>query len=90
MTTNAAWIQVDPQRMRAFRDEAIARLKRAAAEWCWTSPPRSASIRTEFARWRIWPAWPIEIGQPVLRAVNMDVYRVLKLLKLAQRFTILT
>ena len=26
----------------------------------------------------------------VLRAVNMDIYRVLKLLKLAQRFTILT
>jgi anti-anti-sigma regulatory factor len=91
MTTNATWIQVDPQRMQAFRDEAIARLTRAAGEVVldFSSVKRIDTNGVRALEELAGRADEKSINL-VLRAVNMDVYRVLKLLKLAQRFTILT
>jgi anti-anti-sigma factor len=91
MTTDAMWIQVDPEHTQAFRDEAIERLTRADGEVVldFTSVKRidtnGVRVLEELAGMADEKSVKL-----VLRAVNMDVYRVLKLLKLAQRFTVLT
>lgn len=91
MTTDAMWIQVDPEHTQAFRDEAIERLTRADGEVVldFTSVKRidtnGVRVLEELAGMADEKSVKL-----VLRAVNMDVYRVLKLLRLAQRFTVLT
>ena len=91
MTTNSVRIQVDPKHTQAFRDEAIERLTRADGEVV-LDFSSVKQIDTDGVR-----ALEELVGlaeeksvKLVLRAVNINVYRVLKLLKLAQRFTVLT
>ena len=91
MTTNAMWIQVDSEHTEALRDEAIERLTRAEGDVVldFSSVKRldvdSVRLLEELAG--LADEKSVKL---VLRAVNMDIYRVLKLLKLAERFTVLT
>jgi anti-anti-sigma regulatory factor len=88
MTTNAMWIRVDAERVAdILRHEALEKLNSAEGELVldFSSVER---IDTEVAKALEELAGkaatrPVKV---VLHGVNVDVYRVLKLLKLAQRF----
>jgi len=91
MTTNAMWIQVDSEHTEAFRDEVIARLTRAeddvVLDFSFVKRLDTKGVRVLEELAGLAEDQSVKL---VLRAVNMDVYRVLKLLKLAERFTVLT
>lgn len=94
MTTNAEWIQVEPDRvLQALQQEAANRVK---------SAPAQSEVTLDFASVaRIDPKVVGALEQlaglaedrsvkVVLRGVNGDIYKVLKLLRLTQRFSFLT
>ncbi len=91
MTTNTVWIQVDPGNMQGFRDAAAERLTREDGEVVldFSAVKRidTNGVRTLEDLAGLADEQSVRL---VLCAVNMDIYRVLKLLKLAQRFTIRT
>ena len=92
MTTNAVWIKVDPERpVHALQQEAVEKVKSAEGEVVldFSSVLRidSSAVRALDELAALAEVRSVKI---VLCAVNVDVYRVLKLLKLAQRFSFLT
>jgi len=92
MTTNAAWITVDPQRVvSALQHDAVEKVSSGEREVTldFSSVPRidgnAVSALEELARLADDRSATI-----VLRGVNVDIYRVLKQLRLTQRFRFLT
>ena len=91
MTTNAVWIRVDPEHpAQALQQEAVEKVNRAEGEVVLdfssvlridSTVVRALEELAELAHDR-----SVKI---VMCAVNVDVYRVLKLLKLTQRFSFL-
>lgn len=91
MTTNAVWIHVDPEHVIQVLQEAVEKVNRGESE---VVLDFSSVLRID----------PSVIGameelaglaagrsvKVVLRAVNVDIYRALKLVKLAQKFSFLT
>ncbi len=91
MTTNTVWIQVDPGNMQGFRDAAAERLTRENGEVVLDfSAVKRIDTNGVRALEDLAGLADEQSVRLVLCAVNMDIYRVLKLLKLAQRFTIRT
>lgn len=92
MTTNSAWIRVDTEGpLCARRPEAEEKVKGAEGEVVldFSSVLRidSSVVRELEGLAGMADEKSVKI---VLRAVNVDIYKVLKLLNLAQRFTFLT
>jgi len=88
MTTSAVWIQVDPEHVVHALQEAVEKMNHGEAEVVldFSSVPRidpgAVAAMEELAG--------LAAGrsvQVVLRGVNADIYRVLKLVKLAQKFS---
>jgi anti-anti-sigma regulatory factor len=79
MTTNAVWVKVDPE--RAWQQEVKIAEGQVVLDFSSVRRIDASVVRAleELAGRNI-----------VLRAVNTDIYKVLKLLKLADRFTFLT
>jgi anti-anti-sigma regulatory factor len=92
MTTNAHWIKVDSERVvHTLQQEAVAKVNAAEGEVVldFSRVPR---IDSSIAR-ALEELAGLADGRSVkvvLRAVNVDIYRVLKLLKLTQRFSFQT
>jgi anti-anti-sigma regulatory factor len=89
MTTNAQWIKVDPERVvHTLQQEAVEKVNRAEGEVVldFSAVPRidSSVVRALEELAGLADDRSLKI---VLRGVNMDMYKVLKLLKLAQRFS---
>jgi anti-anti-sigma regulatory factor len=91
MTTNVLWIPVDPEHVDVWQEEAAEKLNRAESEvvldFCSVNRIDSNGVMALEELARLADERSTKV---VLRAVNIDIYRVLKLLKLAHRFTILT
>ena len=92
MTTNVVWIKVDPERpVHALQQQAVEKVKSAEGEVVldFSSVLRidSSVVRALEALAGLADGKSVKV---VLRAVNVYIYRVLKLLKMAQRFTFLT
>jgi anti-anti-sigma regulatory factor len=92
MTTNGVWIKVDPERVvDALQHEAVEMVNGAESEVVLDFSsvlridPSVAGAMEELAG-----RADDKSVKVVLRAVNMDIYKVLKLLKLTQRFSFLT
>jgi anti-anti-sigma regulatory factor len=92
MTTNAAWITVDPERVaNVLQQDAVERVESGEREVILdfssvlTIDGNAVSALEELARLADDRSAVI-----VLRAVNVDIYRVLKQLSLSQRFRFLT
>ena len=57
----------------------------------WISPRYCGLIRRLSSRWKSWPVARTKKAVKVgLRGVNVEIYKVLKLVKLASRFSFLT
>jgi anti-anti-sigma regulatory factor len=89
MTTNAHWIKVDPERVvHTLQQDAIEKVNAAEGEVVldFSGVPRidSSVVRALEELAALAGNRSVKV---VLRAVNMDIYRVLKLLKLTQRFS---
>ena len=80
MTTNAAWIQEAVEKVRGGESEVILDFSSVLR-----IDSNAVGALEELAG--LADARSVKV---VLRAVNVDIYRVLKLLKLTQRFTFLT
>ena len=92
MTQNAVWIKIDPERVvHTLQQEAVEKVKSGEGEVVldFSSVLRidASVVRAMEELAGLADDRSVKI---VLRAVNMDIYKVLKLLKLAQRFTFLT
>ena len=92
MIANAEWIKVDPECVvRALQQEAVEKVNSAASEVVldFSSVPRIDSnvVRAMEELAGLADGRSVKI---VLRGVNMDIYKVLKLMRLAQRFSFLT
>ena len=91
MTDNAEWVEIDPERvLQTLQQEAVDKVNSAPGEVVldFSSVPR---IDTN-AVGGLEQLAGLAAGKSVkvvLRAVNVDVYKVLKLLKLAGRFSFL-
>ena len=89
MTTHAEWIKIDPERLLcALRQEAVENINNGLGEVIldFSSVHRVDSIAVEALEELsgLAEARSVKIA---LHAVNLDVYKVLKLLKLTQRFS---
>ena len=92
MTTNAAWITVDPKRViNALQQEAVESVNGGQSQVIldFSSVLRidADAVRAMEELAALADSKKVEV---VLRAVNVDIYRVLKLLRLTQRFCFLT
>jgi len=92
MTTNAVCIKLDPERLaHALRQEAVEKVNCAEGEVVLDFSsvlridPNVIRAMEELAD--VADARPAKI---VLRAVNTDIYKVLKLVRLTQRFSFLS
>jgi len=92
MTTNDVCIKLDPERVApALQQEAVAAVNNAPGEVVLDFSsvlridPNAVGAMEELAGLA-----DDKSVKVVLRAVNMDVYKVLKLVKLTQRFSFLT
>ena len=88
MTTNAQWIKVDPERVvHTLQQGAVEKVNHAEGEvgLDFSAVPRIDSnvVRALEELAGLADDRSLKV---VLRGVNMDIYKVLKLLKLAQRF----
>ena len=92
MTTNAASIQVGPDPVfTALQQEAVEKLNRGESEVVLDfSAVRRIDGNAVGALEELAGLADARSVKVVLRAVNVDIYRVLKLLKLTQRFSFLT
>jgi len=91
MTTNAVWMKVDPERvLYALQHEAAEKVKSAGSELVldFSSVPRidPGAVKALEEVARLAADQSVKV---VLCGVNVDIYRVLKLVKLAQRFEFL-
>jgi anti-anti-sigma regulatory factor len=89
MTTNAQWIKLDPERVvHTLQQEAVEKVNHAEGEVVldFSGVPRidSNAVRALEKLAGLADGRSLKV---VLRGVNMDIYKVLKLLKLAQRFS---
>jgi anti-anti-sigma regulatory factor len=92
MTTNARWIKVDPERVvHALQRETVEKINAAEGEVVldFSGVPRidSNAVRALEELAALADERSVKV---VLRAVNMEIYRVLKLLKLTRRFAFQT
>jgi anti-anti-sigma regulatory factor len=91
MTSNAEWIKIDPERvLQAVQQEAVDKVNSAPGEAVldFSSVPR-IDTNAVGALDRLAGLAAGKSVKVVLRGVNVDVYKVLKLLKLAERFSFL-
>ena len=91
MTTHAEWIKIDPERVLcALRQEAAENINNGPGELIldFSSVLRIDSIVVE-ALEELSGLAEAKSVKVALHAVNLDVYKVLKLLKLTQRFSFL-
>jgi anti-anti-sigma regulatory factor len=92
MTTNAEWVQIDAERvLQSLQQEAVDKVNSGAGEVIldFSSVPRIESNAIP----AIEQLASLAAGKSVkivLRAVNGDIYKVLKLLKLTERFGFVT
>jgi anti-anti-sigma regulatory factor len=89
MTTNAAWIKVDPEHVAdALRQEAVEKVNGGESN---VILDFSSVVRIDGNAVRAMEELAgladARSAAVVLRAVNVDIYRVLKQLGLAQRFS---
>jgi len=92
MTTNAEWIKVAPERvLQDWQQEAVDKVNSAPGEVIldFSSVLRIDS-NVAVALEQLAGLAEDKSVKVVLRAVNMDIYKVLKLLKVSQRFSFLT
>jgi anti-anti-sigma regulatory factor len=92
MTTNAHWIKVDPERVvQTLQQEAVEKVNSGEGELVldFSGVPRIDSSVVRALEELAGLAGDRSV-KVVLCAVNMDIYRVLKLLKLTQRFSFQT
>ena len=92
MSTNAEWIKIDPQRvLQALQQEAVDKVNSAQGE---VILDFSSVLRIDSnvvgAMEQLAGLAEEKSVKVVLRAVNVDIYKVLKLMKLTQRFSFLT
>ena len=92
MTTNAVWIKVDPERpAHALQQEAVDKVNSAQGE---VTLDFSSVLRIDSnvvgAMEQLAGLAEQRSVKVVLRAVNGDIYKVLKLLKLTERFSFVT
>ena len=92
MSTNAEWIRIDPQRvLQALQQEAVDKVNSAQGE---VILDFSSVLRIDSnvvgAMEQLAGLAEEKSVKVVLRAVNVDIYKVLKLMKLTQRFSFLT
>ena len=92
MTTNAEWIKINPERiLHALQHEAADKVNSAQGE---VILDFSSVLRIDSdgagALEQLAGLAEEKSVKVVLRAVNVDIYKVLKLLKLTQRFSFLT
>ena len=92
MTTNAHWIKVDPERVvHTLQQEAVEKVNAAEGGVVldFSGVPRidSSVVRALEELAALADDRSVKV---MLRAVNMDIYRVLKLLKLTPRFSLQT
>jgi anti-anti-sigma regulatory factor len=90
MTSNRVWLNVDPECL-VLHDEAVETVGRAEGELVldFSSVGRIDS-RAALAMERLADLSSQRSQKIELRAVNTTIYRTLKLLKLAQRFTVVS
>ena len=92
MTTNAEWIKIDPERgFQTLQQEAADKVNSAPGEVIldFSSVLRIDSNAVGALEQLAGLACDKSV-KVVLRAVNADIYKVLKLLKLTQRFFFLS
>jgi anti-anti-sigma regulatory factor len=92
MTTNAQWIKVDSEHVvHTLQQDAVEKVNAAEGEVVldFSGVPRidSSVVRALEELAGLADDRSVKV---VLRAVNMDIYKVLKLLKLTQRFSFQT
>jgi len=92
MPNNAEWIKIDPQRvLHGLQQEAVDKVNSAPGE---VILDFSSVLRIDSnvvgAMEQLADLAERGSVKVVLRAVNVDIYKVLKLLKLTQRFSFLT
>jgi len=92
MPNNAEWIKIDPERiLDALQQEAVDKVNSAPRE---VVLDFSSVVRIDSnvvgAMEQLADLAERRSVKVVLRAVNVDIYKVLKLLKLTQRFSFLT
>ncbi len=92
MTTNAQWIKLDPERVvLALHQEAVEKVNHAEGEVVLDfSGVRRIDSSVVRGLEELAGLADDKSVKVVLRAVNMDIYRVLKLLKLTHRFSFQT
>jgi anti-anti-sigma regulatory factor len=90
MPVNTMWLRIDGDRVAHALEEALTRLDGAGGEMVldFSSVHRidSSAIR---ALGTLASAADDQMAKLVLRGVNIDIYKVLKLIKLAARFSFL-
>ena len=92
MTSNAEWIKIDPERvLHGLQQEAVDEVNGAQGEVIldFSSVPRIDS-HVVGALEQLADLAEQRSVKVVLRAVNLDIYKVLKLLRLTRRFSFLT
>ena len=88
MAMIAVWLKIDEEHVAQALQEAGENWTAPRAKWSWISLPCAGSIRVRSERWKSSRATPTtKAVKVVLRGVNVDVYKVLKLVKLASRFS---
>jgi anti-anti-sigma regulatory factor len=92
MTTSAEWIKIAPERvLHALQQEAVDKVNSAQGE---AILDFSSVLRIDSndagALEQLAGLAEARSVKVVLRAVNVDIYKVLKLLKLTERFSFLT
>jgi anti-anti-sigma regulatory factor len=91
MTTNSVWLTVDSGAIGSALEEAHQRLATAGGEVVLDfSSVQRIDTSTVKAMAKLAGLAEEKAVKVVLRGVNVDVYRVLKVVKLASRFAFLT
>lgn len=87
MSTNAVWVPIDGDRVVQALQEAVEKLESADTEMTVDfSSVRRMDAAALGALAKLASAAEAKPVKVVLRGVNVDVYKVLKLLKIARRF----
>ena len=91
MTMIRVWLEIDGERVVAsFARRPSKSWTEPRAKWFWISLPCAGSIRAHSERWKTLAGIADDKAvKVVLRGVNVDIYKVLKLMKLASRFSFL-
>jgi len=91
MPMNAAWLKIEGDRVGRTLQEALAKLDGAGGEVVLDfSAVRRIDPSALRAMEDLANSADDKAAKVVLRGVNVDIYKVLKLMKLARRFSFLT